>query len=111
MIFSVTDSTFGPAVLGSVKPIIVDVWAPWCEPCLQLDMELTRLDNKYGEKLFIAKIDYDENPGIRAALEHIKVTSVPTLLYYKVNAQAPMVLVGNYPMEKIVQGFDLDKLK
>jgi thiol:disulfide interchange protein len=56
-------------------------------------------------------MDYDENPGIRAALEHIKVTSVPVLLYYKPNTQAPMVIVGSYPMEKIVEGFGLDKLK
>ena len=111
MIFTVSDASFGPVVLGSPKPIIVDVWAPWCEPCLALDMELNKLDNKYGEKIFIAKMDFDENPGIRAALEHIKVTSVPVLLYYKPNTQAPMVIVGSYPMEKIVEGFGLDKLK
>jgi thioredoxin 1 len=111
MIFTVSDKTFGPAVLGSTRPILVDVWAPWCEPCLALDMEMTRLDNLYGEKIFIAKINYDENPGIQQALAYIKAESIPALLFYKVNAQAPMVLLGNYPMENIAKAFGIDKLK
>lgn len=111
MIFTVSDKTFGPAVLGSTRPILVDVWAPWCEPCLALDLEMTRLDNLYGEKIFIAKINFDENPGIQAALRHIKVESVPVMLFYKPKVQAPMVLVGNYPMENIAKAFGIDKIK
>lgn len=111
MIFTITDETFGPVVLGSTKPILVDVWAPWCEPCLLLDAELTRLDNKYGEKIFIAKINFDENSQLQQGLAAAKITSVPALLYYPVKSQAPRVLLGCYPMERIAKAFEFDKLK
>lgn len=111
MIFTISDETFGPVVLGSTKPILVDVWAPWCEPCLMLDAEMTRLDNKYGEKIFIAKINFDENTRLQQGLAAAGITSVPALLYYPVKTQAPRVLLGCYPMERIAKAFEFDKLK
>lgn len=111
MIFTISDETFGPVVLGSPKPILVDVWAPWCEPCLMLDAEMTRLDNKYGEKIFIAKINFDENTRLQQGLAAAGITSVPALLYYPVKSQAPRVLLGCYPMERIAKAFEFDKLK
>ena len=111
MIFTISDETYGPVVLGSTRPILVDVWAPWCEPCLMLDAELTRLDNKYGEKIFIAKINFDENSRLQQGLAAAGITSVPALLYYPVKSQAPRVLLGCYPMERIAKAFEFDKLK
>ena len=111
MIFSITDETFGPVVLGSTKPVLVDVWAPWCEPCLMLDGELTRLDNKYGEKIFIAKINFDKNSRMAAGMAAANITSIPALMYYPVGVQSPRVLLGCYPMERIAKAFGFDKLR
>ena len=58
------------------KPIIVDFWAPWCEPCKQLTPLLENAVKDQKEKLTLAKIDIDQNQDIAAQL---RIQSIPTV--------------------------------
>ncbi len=58
------------------KPIIVDFWAPWCEPCKQLGPLLEGAVKEQKEKLVLAKIDIDQNQEIATQL---KIQSIPTV--------------------------------
>ena len=58
------------------KPIIVDFWAPWCEPCKQLTPLLENAVKDQEEKLTLVKIDIDQNRDIAAQL---RVQSIPTV--------------------------------
>ncbi|MDA8687472.1 thioredoxin [bacterium] len=61
---------------SSEKPIIVDFWAPWCEPCKQLTPLLENTVIKYKEKITLAKVNIDENKEIAAQL---RIQSIPTV--------------------------------
>jgi thioredoxin 1 len=74
----VTDDTFQAEVLQSDKPVLVDFWAPWCGPCLQVAPVLAEIGAEHAE-LTIVKINIDENPKVPAAYG---VTSIPTLNVY-----------------------------
>ena len=41
------------------KPIIVDFWAPWCEPCKQITPLLEDAVLKNKDKLVLAKVNID----------------------------------------------------
>jgi putative thioredoxin len=58
------------------KPIIVDFWAPWCEPCKQLGPLLENAVKEQKENLTLAKIDIDQNQEIAAQL---RIQSIPTV--------------------------------
>ena len=61
---------------SSQKPVIVDFWAPWCEPCKQLTPLLESAVINYNEKLTLAKVNIEENQEIAAQL---RIQSIPTV--------------------------------
>jgi thioredoxin 1 len=85
----VTDQSFADDVLTSEKPVLVDFWATWCGPCKMVAPVLEEIADEHGEKLTIAKVDIDANPGIA---RDYQIMSIPTL----------MVFQGGKPVKQIV---------
>lgn len=78
-IVDVTEATFETEVLqrSTQVPVIVDLWATWCEPCKQLSPVLEKLANEANGAWVLAKVDVDANPRIAQAFG---VQSVPTVV-------------------------------
>jgi thioredoxin 1 len=74
----VTDEAFERTVLESDLPVIVDFWAPWCGPCKMVAPMLEKIAEEYSGKLFVAKVNTDENP--KWAME-FGVQGIPTMLF------------------------------
>jgi putative thioredoxin len=77
-VVDVTEATFQAEVLDRSfqVPVLLDLWAEWCEPCKQLSPVLEKLATEGGGAWVLAKIDVDANPRISQALQ---VQSIPTV--------------------------------
>ena len=73
-----TDATFQSEVIDSsmTTPVVVDLWAPWCGPCLQLGPILESVVGSLGGAVKLVKINVDENPSVSEAF---KVQSIPAV--------------------------------
>jgi putative thioredoxin len=77
-VVDVTEDTFQTEVLDRSfqVPVLIDLWADWCQPCKALSPVLEKLANAGGGSWILAKVDVDANPRIQQALQ---VQSIPTI--------------------------------
>ncbi len=61
------------------KPVLVDLWAEWCSPCLVIAPVLKKLINEYDGKIKLAKVEVDEGENMKLAGRY-KVRGFPTIL-------------------------------
>lgn len=82
MAINVTDATFQVEVLerSNSVPVIVDLWAPWCEPCKTLGPILEKHCDATNGQVVLAKVNVDENPSISMAFQ---VQSIPAVFVIK----------------------------
>ena len=92
----VTDSDFDETIRKHPLALI-DFWAAWCGPCRALAPTIEELSREYTGKVFIGKLDVDENPE---KAECFQVFSIPTLLVMK-NGQEVERIVGCVPKKHI----------
>ncbi len=66
-----------PKVETSRKPVLVDFWAEWCNPCRALAPTIDKLGEKYGNEVSFAKANVDEVPELAS---RFGIRSIPTLV-------------------------------
>jgi len=63
------------------KPVLVDFWADWCQPCQTIMPMLTKLAEEYAGKFELAKVNADDEQELAA---HFGIKSLPTMkLFFK----------------------------
>jgi len=77
-VVDVTEADFRTSVIDRSQqvPVVLDLWAEWCEPCKQLSPVLERLAEEFGGRFLLAKVDTDANPGLAQAL---RVQGIPAV--------------------------------
>jgi thioredoxin 2 len=95
----VTDQTFAAVVEGSPLPVLLDMWAPWCGPCLMVGPVVEEIAREWAGRLRVGKMNVDENP---ATSERFSIRSIPALLVLKGGREVDRI-VGAQPKAEILR--------
>jgi len=93
----VTDATFERDVLKASGPVLVDFWATWCGPCIQIAPILEQLSDEHAGTLTIAKLDVDESPRTAGMF---RIQSIPTMILF-VGGKATQAVQGAVPKAQL----------
>jgi thioredoxin len=96
---AVTDATFSTAVEQSPLPVLVDAWAPWCEPCWMIAPVIDELAAEMAGRVRVPKINIDENP---VTARRFNLRGIPTLLVIKAGREVDRI-VGLQPKSEIAR--------
>ena len=97
-----TTATFATDVLteSGHRPVLVDFWAPWCEPCKQLTPILEKAVQAAQGKVKLVTMNIDEHPQIAGQLG---IRSIPAVIAFQ-RGQPVDGFMGALP-ESQVRGF------
>lgn len=104
VIIDVTEASFDTDVIqrSMTVPVIIDLWAEWCQPCKQLSPVLESVIASLGGRMVLAKVDVDANPRISAAFQ---VQSIPAV-FAVIKGQPAPLFQGAAPEAQIRQVLD-----
>ena len=82
-------------------PLVVDLWATWCDPCRKIGPIISELANEYDGKLVVGKCNIEDNDDIAM---QFGVRSIPTVLFFK-GGQLVDKFVGAATKDKFEEKF------
>ena len=97
-----SDDTWELEVLKSDKPVLIDFWAEWCQPCRMLAPIVEALADEYNGKLKVGKLDVDQNTGVAGKYQ---IRGIPTVLLIK-DGEVKEQVVGLTTKDKLSKLID-----
>lgn len=101
VVVDVTEATFQAEVIDKsmTVPVVIDLWADWCQPCKVLTPVLEALAADYGGRFVLAKVDCDAEQRIAAAFQ---VQSIPSV-FAVIKGQPLPLFQGALPQPQVKQ--------
>ena len=98
-IIELTKENFNQEVLQSDLPILVDFWAPWCQPCLMMIPILEQIAEELDGKLRIGKLNTETIENQKLAIQY-QIRSIPNMKLFK-NGKVINEFIGLRPKESL----------
>ena len=99
LVFEATEADFDRTVIEAshTRPVLVDFWADWCQPCKMLMPVLARLVEQLRGQVLLAKVNTDEQQGLAMRMG---IRSLPTVRLFR-GGRAVAEFMGAQPEQAI----------
>ena len=84
------------------RPVVVDFYADWCQPCKRLEPMLRQIAQHYQGTVDFYRINVDENSDIADVFQ---IRSIPFLLICPLKGE-PKSVIGVYPQQEFIRVFN-----
>jgi thioredoxin 2 len=71
------DDDFDAVVVNSTLPVLLDLWAPWCQPCRIVEPGVERAASTFAGSLKVVKVNVDAATKVA---QRLAAGSIPMLL-------------------------------
>lgn len=97
MIIEIDKNNFSKEVLNSTHKVLVDFWAPWCNPCKLMHPVLEKLEEILPQDMKIAKINIDNQVELAS---NYNIMSIPTFIVFE-DGKVKKKVVGMQTLEDL----------
>jgi thioredoxin 1 len=94
---AVTTAQFEAEVLQSDLPVIVDFWAPWCQPCRQVSPVVEAMASMRKGSYKFKKVNIDDEPQLA---QEYGVQSIPMIGLFR-NGRLERAALGAKPRQQL----------
>lgn len=103
LIFDVDLQRFDDDVLAASfdTPILIDLWAEWCAPCLVIAPVLKQVIDEFAGELKLAKIEVDDGENMKLAGRY-QVRGFPTIILIR-DGEERARFSGAKPFSEIIE--------
>ncbi len=88
-----------PPFLNSELPVVIDFWAPWCNPCVGFAPVFKDVASEFKGKARFLKIDTEAQQQL--AMQY-QIRSIPTIMVFKGGRRVDMIN-GALPKSQFTQ--------
>jgi len=78
-VVDINETNFAHEVLNATRPVVVEFWAGWSEPCKAMAPMLESVAEDEAVPIKVARVNGEEHEGLT---EQYGVRAVPTLLIF-----------------------------
>jgi putative thioredoxin len=83
-LYDVSLEDFDQRVLAESRkrPVLLDLWADWCPPCIVISPLLASVADEYEGQIAVAKIEVDDGDNMKIAGRY-QVRGFPTVILFQ----------------------------